>query len=98
MENNLKYTEGIFLLKKKGWLIIYFFIFLILIINNYFIFYREKFRGSEHFFWDYILNTRKANALRIDHKKIPKRSVFSIFLRIIQLKSKPENHPHIINI
>lgn len=59
---------------------------------------REKFRGSEHFFWDYILNTRKANALRIDHKKDPFFSFFSFFFEIIQLKSKPENHPHIINI
>ena len=61
-------------------------------------FCREKFRGSEHFFWDYILNTRKANALRIDHKKDPFFSFFSFFFEIIQLKSKPENHPHIINI
>ena len=60
--------------------------------------YREKFRGSEHFFWDYILNTRKANALRRDHKKIQKDPFFSFFFEIIQLKSKPENHPHIINI
>ena len=59
---------------------------------------REKFRGSEHFFWDYILNTRKANALRRDHKKNPFFSFFSFFFEIIQLKSKPENHPHIINI
>ena len=61
-------------------------------------FHLSDFRGSEHFFWDYILNTRKANALRIDHKKDPFFSFFSFFFEIIQLKSKPENHPHIINI
>jgi len=40
---------------------------------------REKFRGSEHFFWDYILNTRRANALRVDHKKIQKDPFFPFF-------------------
>ena len=40
---------------------------------------REKFRGSEHFFWDYRLNTRRANALRVDHKKIQKDPFFPFF-------------------
>jgi len=47
--------------------------------KNFCIFPREKFRGSEHFFWDYILNTRKANALRVDHKKSPKNPFFSFY-------------------
>ena len=43
----------------------------------------EKFRGSEHFFWDYILNTRQANEMRVDHKKSPENPFFSFFHKIL---------------
>ena len=52
---------------------------------------REKFRGSEHFFWDYILNTRRANELRIDHKKIQKDPFFPFFWEIVQSVFFPRN-------
>jgi hypothetical protein len=66
------------------------------VILKFLNFFREKFRGSEHFFWDYILNTRKANALRVDHKKSPKNPFFSFYWKIIQLKSKPQNQTLIL--
>ena len=52
---------------------------ILFLINTHVIKNREKFRGSEHFFWVYILNTRQANELRIVHKKSPGNPFFSLF-------------------